>query len=49
MLNVLELEKITKDDVLKRFSQIISNMNNHQFMKMKKKLNKLGVLDHVCK
>lgn len=49
MLNVLQLEKITKDDVLKRFTQIISNMNNHQFMKMKNKLNKLGVLDDVRK
>lgn len=49
MLNVLQLEKVTKEDVIKQLEKYLTSMNNHQFLKLKKTLNKRGMLDGICK
>lgn len=49
MLNVLQLEKLTKEDVIKQLEKFLSTMNNHQFTKLKKTLNKRGMLDDIRK
>lgn len=48
MINLIKLEKITKEDVKKKVNLIIDSMNEHQFKKMKKTLNKAGALDDIC-
>lgn len=49
MLNVLQLEKINKDDVIQALNEQLELMNKHQFEKMKKILNKKGTFDNVYK
>lgn len=49
MLNVIELKKVSKDDVKKKMSDIVDVMNTHQFDKLKSKLNKMGVFNDVRK
>lgn len=48
MVNLIKLEKISKEDIKKKVNEIIDNMNNHNFKKLKKTLNKAGVLDDIC-
>lgn len=47
MINILKLDKITKDQVKKVVCDCIDKMNNHEFKKIKKVLNKAGALDNV--
>lgn len=47
MLNLLKLEKIDKEQVKKVVCELIDRMNNHEFKKIKKVLNKAGALDNV--
>lgn len=49
MLNSLQLKKIDKETVQKKMCDIVVSMNNHQFDKLKSKLNKMGVFDDVRK
>lgn len=49
MLNVIELKKISKDEVKQKMNDIVTSMNTHQFDKLKSKLNKMGVFNDVCK
>lgn len=49
MLNVIELKKISKDDVKQKMCDIVTSMNTHQFDKLKSKLNKMGVFNDVRK
>ena len=49
MLNIIQLEKITKEDVLKCFKDNLDTMNSHQFKKLKKVLNVKGMFDNVRK
>lgn len=49
MLNVIELKKVSKDDVIEKLNKIVTSMNTHQFDKLKSKLNKMGVFNDVCK
>lgn len=49
MLNVIELKKISKDDVKQKLIDIVTSMNTHQFDKLKGKLNKMGVFNDVRK
>lgn len=49
MLNVLQLEKINKEDVLSVFNDQLELMNHHAFDKLKKTLNKKGLFDDVYK
>lgn len=49
MLNLVQLEKITKEDVINCFKDNIETMNTHQFKKLKKVLNVKGMFDNVRK
>lgn len=49
MLNVIELKKITKEEVKQKICDIVTSMNTRQFDKLKAKLNKMGVLNDVRK
>lgn len=49
MLNVIQLEKINKDDVIQALKEQLDLMNEHQFKKMKNILNKKGMFDNVYK
>lgn len=49
MLNVLQLKKINKLDVLDALKEQMDLMNSHQFEKMKNILNKKGTFDNVYK
>lgn len=49
MLNLFQLQKITKDDVVDAFKDNVAIMNNHQFEKLRKLLNTKGMFDNVYK
>lgn len=49
MLNIIQLNKINKEDVVTSFKEQIDIMNNHEFEKLKKILNKKGTFDNVYK
>lgn len=49
MLNMVQLEKISKEDVIKCFKDNLNIMNAHQFKKLKKVLNVKGMFDNVRK
>lgn len=49
MLNLIQLKKITKDDVISAFKDNLDIMNSHQFEKLKKTLNLKGMFDDVYK
>lgn len=49
MLNLIQLDKITKEDVKKCFSDNIESMSTNQFKKLKKVLNLKGVFNNVRK
>lgn len=48
MVNLIKIEKITKENIKEKINKIIDSMNEHQFKKLKKTLNKAGVLDDIC-
>lgn len=48
MIGLIKLEKITKENVKEKINKTIDSMNEHQFKKLKKTLNKAGVLDDIC-
>lgn len=47
MKNLLQLENINKEQVKKVVCDLIDKMNNHEFKKVKKVLNKAGALDVI--
>lgn len=49
MLNIIQLNKINKEDVFNSFKEQIETMNTHEFEKLKKILNKKGIFDNVYK
>lgn len=49
MLNIIQLKKIDKKDVIDSLKEQLDCMNTHQFEVLKKTLNKKGTFDNVYK
>lgn len=45
MLNVLQEKKVSKQEVIDKLTNLINIMNEHQFRKLVKQLNKRGVFN----